>query len=253
MFEISKEIQFIETSELNGVKTLVIGLPEIGLVGTISAIQLMKSLKMTEVGYIKSELFPPIVIFHEGVPKAPFRFFRKDDLVLLVSEIPIPPNALNVFVEGLIEWIKAHDVQLTILIGAIPIPNREQLSYEDLTVLGVPIGSHAKNIITPLNLKTFTDGIIAGPLAKLLWRLIEEQLPALGLYATAFEQYPDPGAAIAVLKVLSDVLGTEIDIQELREKADEVRLRLRDLAHSTGRSMEEMGKSEEHSQPALYA
>ncbi|MFX0197471.1 MAG: PAC2 family protein, partial [Candidatus Hodarchaeota archaeon] len=50
-------------------KTFLIGLPEIGLVGTISAMQLIKSLDMEEVGYMKSELFPPLVIFHGGQPK----------------------------------------------------------------------------------------------------------------------------------------------------------------------------------------
>ena len=253
MIEISKHIQFVETADLDGVKTFIIGLPEIGLVGTISAIQIIKSLKMKEVGYIKSDLFPPIVIFHDATPKAPFRFFRKDELALLVAEIPLPPTALNVFVEDLVEWIKARKVELTILIGAVPLPNRAQVSYEDLTVFGIPIGNYAEEIATPLNMPTFKDGIIAGPLAKILWRLMEEQVPTLSLYATAFEHYPDPGAAIATLNVLSKIIGTEIDVQELIEKADEIRLRLRDLAHSTDRTMVEMGKSAEHSLPALYA
>ena len=99
----------------------------------------------------------------------------------------------------------------------------------------------------------FKDGIITGPYAKIIWRLMEEQMSAVSVYATAFERYPDPGAAVAVLKILSKLLGTEIEVNELIEKADEVRLRMRDLAHSTGQTMDEMGKSAEHSLPALYS
>lgn len=249
----SDQIQFVETAAIDGIKTLVIGLPEIGLVGTISAMQMIKSLEMEEIGYIKSDLFPPLIIFHDATPKAPVRLFKKDSIALLVSEIPLPLEALNAFVEDLVEWIKTQNVELTVIIGAVPLPNRQQLSYEDLTVFGIPIGKYAEERITPQNLPTFNDGIIAGPLAKLLWRLIEEQIPTISLYATAFERYPDPGAAIAVLNVLSKLLDQEINIQELIEKADEIRLRLRDLAHSTDQTMVEMGKSAERSLPALYS
>ena len=253
VIKISKQIQIVETTDLDGVNTLIIGLPEIGLVGTISAMQMIKSLEMEEVGYIKSELFPPIVIFHDAQPKSPFRLFRKNKLALLVAEIPLPPEALNIFVEGLVDWIKMRKMKLTILIGAVPLPNREQLSYEDLTVYGIPIGKDAQETVEPLNLPTFTDGIIAGPLAKILWRLMEEQVPTLCLYATAFERYPDPGASIAVLNVLSKVIGKEIDVNELMEKVDEIRLRLRDLAHSTDRTMADMGKPAERTLPVLYS
>lgn len=253
MIKINTKIKIVETADLDGVKTFLIGLPEIGLVGTISAMQLIKSLDMEEVGYMKSELFPPLVIFHGGQPKAPVRLFQKDGLALLVAEIPLPPDVLNDFVERLIEWIKERNVELTILIGAVPLPNREQMSYEDLTVFGIPIGTFAEETAAPLNLSTFEDGIIAGPLAKILWRLKEEHVPTLSLYATAFERYPDPGASIAVLNILSKVIGINIDVQELVEKADEIRLRLRDLAQSTDQTMAQMGKSAEKSLPALYA
>jgi len=243
----------METATIEGIKTLVIGLPEIGLVGTISAMQIIESLEMDEVGYITSELFPPLVIFHDATPKAPFRLFRKKTLALLVAEIPLPPFALNTFVEALVDWIKSRNVELTVLIGAIPLPNRHQLSHEDLTVFGIPIGKPAIKLATPLKLPPITDGIIIGPLAKLLWRLMEEQMSTLSIYATAFEHYPDPGAAVAILNVLNKLLNIKIDVQELLEREDEIRLRLRDLAHSTERTMTEMGKSTEQALPALYS
>lgn len=45
--------------------SILIGLPDVGLVGTIAVSYLIDKLKMKEIGYIDSSRFPPLIIIKE--------------------------------------------------------------------------------------------------------------------------------------------------------------------------------------------
>jgi len=54
----------------------LIGLPDIGLVGMISATHLVESLDMKVVSYLESDLFPPILVLHGSKIYHPFRIYQ---------------------------------------------------------------------------------------------------------------------------------------------------------------------------------
>jgi predicted ATP-grasp superfamily ATP-dependent carboligase len=74
----------------------------------------------------------------------------------------------------------------------------------------------------------------------------------ISLLAQSFSDYPDPGAAAAVVESLSKITGKKIDTKALLESAEDIRVKTRDLMKQTGRTMQEMGKAREYEIPPLY-
>ncbi len=51
------------------------GLPDVGLVGTIATTFLVEKKGFEEIAYLESDLFPPVMVVHEGRLKNPFRIY----------------------------------------------------------------------------------------------------------------------------------------------------------------------------------
>ena len=64
--------------------------------------------------------------------------------------------------------------------------------------------------------------------------------------------YPDPGAAASVIGSLDKFLQLGIDVGELMEKEEEIKLKARDLMRQTALSASEMQKSAEQDMPFMY-
>jgi uncharacterized protein len=243
---IVEETQTPKTNQL-----VIIGLPDTGLVGLIAAGHLIEFLKMKEIGYIDSDHFPPIVVVHNGQVKNPFRIYSGDGITLIVSEVPTPPRLVNELSKSLVEWIQQKNAKLILALGGIPIPNR--VNVETLEVFAVGLGEKAEEAMKKAGVKPLEEGMMAGQYASILWQCKKKNIPILALLAQSFPEYPDPGAAAAVLETLSKVIEKQIEVKDLTEKAEEIRVKTRDLMKQTGRNMQEMGKAREYEIPPLYA
>jgi len=247
-----KFVGIVETGDVE-VKNpkIVIGLPDIGLVGVILANHMVQTMGMREVGYVESDLFPPIIILHEGKPHHPFRLYRKDDLLLLVSEIAIPPIAIYDTAREVCDWAKSKNASLIMPIGGTPVPNR--MAIEKPKVFAIPIGNTVGKIVRDFGIELFEEGMIVGPYARIIAECEKLGLSCLTLLSQSYPNYPDPGAAAAVAEVLSKVINIKIDVSPLEEQAEEIRLRMKDLMKRTILEMERMGKSQEYELPAMYS
>ena len=56
----------VDTERSSQAKYDLLAVPDAGLVGTIVAGHMIRSKKMREVGYVRSEVLPPIVVVHDG-------------------------------------------------------------------------------------------------------------------------------------------------------------------------------------------
>lgn len=242
-------VEEIKSSDSNPL--IVLGLPDTGLVGIIAAGQLIETLKLTEIGYVDSDRFQPIVILHNGEVKNPFRIYQGNGMILIISEVPTQPNLINELAKAIVNWSQEKNARLLITLGAVPIPNRT--SIESPEVFSVRIGEKAADIVKKAGMKPLEEGILVGPNASLLWECKKKRVQIISLLAQSFPDYPDPGAAAAVLESLSKIIGKKIDVKELTEKAQEIRVKTRDLMKQTGKTMQEMGKGREYEIPPLYA
>ncbi len=229
---------------------LAIGLPDVGLVGSISSAYLVDVLGMEEAGYIESDILPPLMVIHKSEAKHPIRLYTKDNLALLVSEVPIPPEAINLLGKIIVEWAKTHNSKLILSLAAIPIPNRVEV--EEPEVYGLAVTEQAKGAMPKSGLKPLEEGMIVGPYAAIIRECIKAEQPCITILAQSHYQYPDPGAAAAVIMAMSKTIGIEVDVKPLLEQAEEIRLKTRELMRRTQQQMRSIGKGQEQEIPLMY-
>ncbi|WXG40739.1 MAG: proteasome assembly chaperone family protein [Candidatus Freyarchaeum deiterrae] len=250
--ESKDSVEIVEITPITVRKiNFLIGLPDVGLVGMIAASHLVESLNMNVVGYLESDLFPPVIVLHGNKIYHPFRIYQKDNILLLLSEIPVPPLAVNAISQELTKWLKEKNASLIMPLGGVPVPNR--MAVEEPDVYTVPTNDIANKLIDDFSLLRLDEGIMAGPYASILLDCKKLDLPCLALLAQSFPNYPDPGAAASVIKVINKVLKMNIDVGELIKNAEEIRVKTRDLMQRTNEQGQTMGKSQEYDLPAMYS
>ncbi len=229
----------------------LIGLPDVGLVGMISASHIVETLDMKIVAHLESDLFPPVIVLHGSKIYHPFRIYQKDNILLFLSEIPVPPLAVNSISHTITKWLIDKKVSLVMPLAGIPVPNR--IAIDEPDVYTVATNDFANKIIDDFSLQRLEEGIMAGPYASILMDCAKHDIPCLALLAQSFPNYPDPGAAASIVKVINKVLKMNIDVGALLEKAEEIRIKSRDLMKRTAEQLESMGKSQEYDLPAMYS
>lgn len=243
-------VTIVETSPMKRIKYCIIGVPDVGLVGAIAAGYVIRSLKMMEIGHLESDVFPPVMVVHDGDPKAPFRIYSKDDLAIIISEIPLEPEALPLASRAIVDWAKSKNVELLITITGIGVQNREEIDVP--AVFGIGNSPSAKSLFSKAGAKPFEEGFMAGLHALIAGESMKKNISNLILLAQSHFQYPDPAAAVSVIDSLKGLLGMDVDTKELLKEAEEIRLKTRELMQRTQRSMEGVGKGQEQEIPMMY-
>ncbi len=242
-------LQIKELKEIANLKPYVIvGVPEVGLVGTIVTSYLIRQLAMQEIGYVDSESFPQIMVVHASEPKYPVRMFQHDDIISFHSEIPLAPRASSYLASEIVSYSVAKGARAVIGITGIPSKRRIE-SSEALQVFAI---SNTKDMLErakDAGAEPLEEGMILGSYASLLKHCMAMGIPNLTLLAESFPEFPDPEAALSVIKVLSRMINIDIDTKPLLAESEELRLRLRELMHRTQQSMQEAVKLA----PSAYA
>jgi len=229
--------------------TVLIGLPDIGLVGVIAVSHLVSSLNLPEIGYIKSDILPPITVLHEGLPHAPIRVFGEGELVTILSETAVPVTAIKPLADLLVNWAISKNASRVVLVSGITEPNRP--SIEKPEVFGAASDPDTLKALSSLGVSVMNEGFIVGPHALILQECAERQLSAIVLLSQSFYNLPDPQSAAMIIDVLNKLLDIKVDSSPLVEKGEEIRLKARDVMRRTQTEMERMRKSQELASPLV--
>ena len=241
--------RILETAEIPSELVLINGLPDVGLVGLLAASHIVRTLKLEEVGAIASDMLPPMIVLHDGVPKLPVRIFAGNSIAVLLSETAIPGSLLRTLADGLVDWSKRKKIQLMLSLGGMAVTNRQ-----DLEVPKVFAALSQKDLEKRLQgaAEIMEEGYIVGAYGLLLRKCAEESIPAITLLTQSYYNYPDPQAAAASLDAVNKILNLKIDVGELLGKGEEIRLRSKDMMHRTHEEMQRMNKPHEYDLPPLY-
>ncbi len=225
------------------------GLPDVGLVGLIATAHIVSQLNLKQIAYVDSNLLPPIVVLHEGLPHSPLRIFANKNLIAVISEMPIPADAVQPITQALVNWTQTKKAKLTISIGGMPVPERQNI--KDPKVFSAASNTSVLKTLQEKGVEVLKEGYMVGPQALVMRYSAEKNLPAIALLAQSFQNYPDPEAAAAAIKQLTNITGLKIDVSQLLEKGEEIRLKARDIMKRTQHEMTRMKKSQEYDLP-LY-
>ncbi len=229
---------------------ILCGLPDVGLVGIIAVSHIIKEMGMAEVGYIDSDIFPPVVVFHHGEPKYPLRIFQKGNLIALFTETALSPESISPLSKLIVKWAKEKGASLLVSLGGIGVPNR--IDIDSPKVYGAATSLPIRETINKLGVPLMEEGFLVGPYALISKQSKAEYVPNLLLLAESFPQYPDPGAAANVISELKKFTPIDVGIKSLTERSEEIRLNARELMRKTTENMQKMGKSQEYELPMMY-
>ena len=242
-------LRIVKTGSIPRKAVMINGLPDVGLVGLLAASHLISSLKLEEVGSIESDLLPPMIVLHGGLPKSPMRIFANDSLIVLISETVVPVSLLRPMAYDLADWARSNDTRLILSLGGMAVSNRQDIESPKVFAAMSEAGLESK-----LNRAAdiLEEGYIVGAYGLLLRRCAEVSIPAIALLAQAYYNYPDPEAAAVTLTAVNKILGLKVDTSELLKRGEEIRLRSNDIMHRTQEEMSKMNKSHEYDLPPLY-
>ncbi|MFQ5920876.1 MAG: proteasome assembly chaperone family protein [Nitrososphaerales archaeon] len=227
---------------------ILVGLPDAGLVGTIAATFLVDSLQMKEVGYIDSARFQPLIIVRDNEVKNPIRIYGKDDLVVVISDIPVLPLMAVQFSKSLLGWAKKLNPNLVINITGLPVQNRLQIEKPE--VLCLATGKQVMQLVRDANLTLFSDGVLFGTYAAVIKECVVQQVPSLTLLAQSHLNFPDPTASIEALSIINSLLKMNVDLAKLHKEAEMIRIKTRELMKQTESALRESRM--EGGGPAIY-
>lgn len=232
----NNSVQIIEDTKDLDIKNAIIGFPDVGLVGLISCMHIIENLDLKEQGHIESDLFPPIIVLHGKKFQSPVRIYSKGDTTVIISEIPIPPEVIYPLSKALVKWLKTKkNLKSIVSIYGIPIPNR--INVETPEVFANSNNPSIDKNLKQKEIKPIDTGILAGMHAAIIWESVKLKVPVIALGCEAFLNYPDPQAAANVIENLNKILNLEIDTKELIDKAEELRIKLRDMMIRTQEAM----------------
>jgi len=245
-------VRIVEVKPITGQDLVILeGFPDVGLVGAIATSYLVDKLGLEEVGYIDAELLPPIISVRNERIKELIRIYFKNNLVAIVSDVPIPPAMIKPMGQRIVEWAKEKRAKLILSLSGLPEPKRLDLEKPQIYVLG------SRPEVTEMLAKQdgvnrFKDGFIAGIKGIILREAMRAGIDAAIILAQSHYNYPDPGAAGQLVSYLSRILNIEVDVKPLLESAEELKLRLRDLMRRTDQMMQGVQKSKELELPPVY-
>ena len=238
-----------ETAPVPKNAVMINGLPDVGLVGLLAASHIIRSLELKEAGSLESDLLPPMIVLHGGIPRSPVRIFAGNSLVVIISETAIPGTLLRPLANCLADWARNNTVELVLSLGGMAVGNRQ-----DIEVPKVFAAISERKLESRLGgaAEILEEGYIVGAYGLLLRRCAEISVPAITLLTQSYYNHPDPVAAAAALRAVNKIAGLNVDTSELVGKEEEIRLRSKDMMHRTHEELAKMDKSHEYDLPPLY-
>lgn len=256
---------------------LIEGFPGVGLVGKITVDHLVEEFEMQHFADIHCEGLPKAASFGSGYSSlhTPVRLHADPDrnLIVLQSDVQVTPDAAYEFAECVSGWLDETGTTPIYVAGIAPDgeedgetaggPNgdgtpdggRDRAAPdgnvpiqsddgEETRIRGVASGS-AVQLVEEAGLPApEMAGMVSGPSGALLAQALEADLPALGLVVDTHANFPDPGAAKAILKrVIEPLAGVDVAVDKLDQQAEQVKNAKEQLAARVGAEDEMSSKA----------
>lgn len=215
----------LKEMDLDGA-TVIDGFPGVGLVGSITANYLINTLKLEQIGIMRSRHFPPLTVVHRGVPMSPVRIYagqqvcRKDmcdQIVVFVSEFSPQEKLIRPMASTMLNWVKRQKCARIISVEGFRTIEKE----EEPVVYAIASTDSSRKLITE-NKDTvpFEYGTVSGISGVLLNEGSREGIDVISLLTASREGMPDAGAGARVVKAIDNmILQIDLDPEPLKKEA----------------------------------
>ncbi|AAL80139.1 proteasome assembly chaperone family protein [Pyrococcus furiosus DSM 3638] len=220
------------------------GYPGVGLVGHIAANFLAKELDMDLIGYVDSLFIPPMSLILEGRPTPPLRFYGKNNIIIAIADIFLPPTLVNEIAKEIVNYLKKVNAEKVISLAGMGIG----FFKDTFEVWGIGGSEEENKELESLGVKILKYGSITGMSGKLLWEASRAGLKSYVLLGETFGDRPDPRAAANVVEVLNKMLGLNVSVEPLLKEAEMIEEQLRRMHEQ----MEEARRKMERQYETMY-
>jgi uncharacterized protein len=215
---------------------VLMGFPGSGLVGTIALQYMVDQLEFELIGTMTSKYFPPLAMMNRGVINDPVRIYTKDDVAVIVADIPIHSMICYEIANGLMEWLTRFKPKEVLTIAGIITNEPEKRVFGVATTPDALKRIEDKTIVLPI-------GSISGIASSILTECKVRNIPAYGLLGETINA-PDPRASAATIEVLNKMYDFNLDVQPLIEQAVEIEQSMGKIAEEVQQSAETAPKKD---------
>lgn len=223
--------------------TLIEGLPGHGLVASIAVDQIREQLDLTHHGNIVSDEFPNVITFKDGLVRDPVRVYAGQDppVMTLQSDLALPQSSFEALGECVLEDLSAEFDRAIFLAGA---QAEEEAAIGN--VAGVATTEALRDELQEADVPIAEDpGVVGGVTGALMQSCFHEDVPAVVLIVRSHPFLPDPTAARSVIEnALEPLVDFDIDTTALKEQADEIQGRMRQIAQQYEQMTQEQESQE---------
>jgi len=230
-------------------KTLLLGFPGSGLIGTFAVSYIISRLQMDMVGEITHPDMLPTVFVENGEVIGPIRIYKKDGLYAVIADIPIHPDVASEFVASLADYCKKEGIGKVIVPSGI---NTEGPDQKDIRTYGLATDESLERLLYYNDIPKFLSGSIMGTDATVIMTLRSLKVPLLMLYTTCHPYFPDPQASVSAIESIAKVLKINVDTADIQKRVDYLRIQNRNLMQETLEALYPQEKHVPSKAPPIY-
>ncbi len=228
----------------------IIGFPSVGLVGSIAANFIVRTMKLERIATIISKDFPPYTIVHEGVPSPPVRIYsgerkcidgmRCDQLVVVMAEFMPSPNLIKPVTDLVLEWCKQKEIGMIVTLEGI---NVGEVTGEVQTY-GIGSTARARIMLEKYGVKEMKEGMVSGISGVLLYEGERLGIDVICLLGPARLDMPDARGSARLLEIVGKMLPElKLDPEPLYKEAEQIELQLKAAMESV-KQPKKIGKNQ---------
>ena len=220
-------------------KTLLLGFPSNGLVGTFSISYLIHYLKMKKIGEIEMPDLPSTLFVEDGEILAPIRVYNKNNIFVIISDIPFDEYLAVEFAHAAHAFCKKNEIKKIVVVSGMESINQSKNAPKIYGLVTHPV---LESVLYNNQIPKFLNGSIFGTDAAIISVFRKTKIPALVLYAECHPLFPDPKASIVAIVTIAKILDVKVDTRDIQNKIDKLRIQHRSLMEETLRKLQEQKK-----------
>ncbi len=203
---------------------------------------------MKQIGEIEVPDLPLRLFVEGGEILAPIRAYNKNNIFIIISDVPFNQYLAEEFVVAIFEFCKKNAIKKVMMVSGMETVNQQKESPQ---IYGLVTHSVLDNVLYNNQISKFLDGSIFGTDAALMSVFRKTTIPALALYTECHPFFPDPEASIVAIVTLAKILDIKVDTKDIQNRIEKLRIQHRKLMEETLRALEQQ-QGKDTRAPQIY-